>query len=152
MSEINYVAVIFAALANIIVGFLWFGPLFGKKWVRTGQNKDMVEAQKVKDTKGKGYLTTSLALLGSLLMSYLLAQFLALSANHLRLDKASLGFTIGFWVWLGLVIPLSFGRILWDGKPWGLFDSKAWKHWLILNSYYLVSLLLMSCILVTFNY
>ncbi|HLD39833.1 MAG TPA: DUF1761 family protein, partial [Candidatus Nanoarchaeia archaeon] len=29
----NYLAVLVAAIAAYVVGFLWYGPVFGKKWM-----------------------------------------------------------------------------------------------------------------------
>lgn len=31
--DINYLAVIAAGVASMVVGSLWYGPLFGRKWV-----------------------------------------------------------------------------------------------------------------------
>lgn len=136
MNDINYMAVVLAAIANMGVGFLWFGPLFGKKWVRTGGRKEMVENQKVKGGAKKGYIIAILASLGSLIFSYVLAHFIILTAPM-----------AAFWIWIGILIPISLGRMLWDGKPWMLLDAKSWIHWIIVNGYYLVSLLLMGWIL-----
>ncbi len=30
---INYWAVIVVAIINTVLGFLWFGPIFGKMWI-----------------------------------------------------------------------------------------------------------------------
>lgn len=150
MNVINYTAVVLAAVANMGLGFLWFGPIFGKKWVRTGCNKDMVDAQKVKGEAGKGYVIACLATLGSLVMSSLLAYSLVLSESYLKLSRISTGLVVGFWIWLGFIVPIALGRILWDGKPWMLLNSNAWKHLFIINGYYLVSLLLMGWILASF--
>jgi hypothetical protein len=32
--EINYVAILIAVVANFILGFPWYTPLFGKAWER----------------------------------------------------------------------------------------------------------------------
>lgn len=34
MSQINFWAVLVAALASFIVGWMWYGPLFGKQWMK----------------------------------------------------------------------------------------------------------------------
>lgn len=33
-ASINYLAVLIAAVASMIIGFLGYGPLFGKAWMR----------------------------------------------------------------------------------------------------------------------
>lgn len=50
---INYVAVVLAAVANMILGFVWFGPLFGKLWILTN-----------------GYYLVALSLMGIILASF----------------------------------------------------------------------------------
>ncbi|MBI3341870.1 DUF1761 domain-containing protein, partial [Candidatus Curtissbacteria bacterium] len=32
--QINYMAVVAAAVVNMVLGFLWYGPLFGKPWMK----------------------------------------------------------------------------------------------------------------------
>lgn len=34
MENINWLALIVAALSTLVIGFLWYGPLFGKAWMR----------------------------------------------------------------------------------------------------------------------
>ena len=33
IAEINYWAVVVAALSAFVVGWMWYGPLFGKSWM-----------------------------------------------------------------------------------------------------------------------
>jgi hypothetical protein len=42
---INYAAVLLAAVANMVVGMLWYGPLFGKQWqALMGFNADSMKS------------------------------------------------------------------------------------------------------------
>jgi len=34
MIEVNYLAVFIATIASFVFGWLWYGPLFGKAWMR----------------------------------------------------------------------------------------------------------------------
>ena len=48
-SEPNWLAVVIAAVVSIVLGFLWYGPLFGKTWMRmTGHTKKDMEMAKKK--------------------------------------------------------------------------------------------------------
>ena len=49
---INYIAVLVAAIVNMVLGFLWYGPLFGKQWIQmmNFDKKKMAEAKR----KGMG--------------------------------------------------------------------------------------------------
>lgn len=31
--DVNYLAIIVAAIINLVLGFLWYGPLFGRRWM-----------------------------------------------------------------------------------------------------------------------
>lgn len=34
MENVNWIALIVAALSTLVIGFLWYGPLFGKAWMK----------------------------------------------------------------------------------------------------------------------
>lgn len=34
MVPVNYIAVILAAVAANVLGFIWYGPLLGKQWMK----------------------------------------------------------------------------------------------------------------------
>ncbi|MDQ7020805.1 MAG: DUF1761 domain-containing protein [Candidatus Dojkabacteria bacterium] len=33
-AEISVIGIVIAAIANIFLGMIWYGPLFGKEWMR----------------------------------------------------------------------------------------------------------------------
>ncbi len=46
---VNYVAVVVAALANMVIGYVWFGPLFGKMYMRLqGMTQEQTNAARMK--------------------------------------------------------------------------------------------------------
>jgi len=129
-------AVIAAALANMAIGFVWYGPLFGKTWMKlSGITPDKIDAAKASGM-GKTYL---LGLLGSLVMSYVLAHAVVFAASYFKMSGVSAGLMSGFWNWLGFIAPVTLGAVLWEGKSWSL--------WMLMNGYYAVSLLVMGAIL-----
>jgi hypothetical protein len=133
---INYLAVIIAAVASIVLGFIWYGPLFGKKWMALmGFTTADMEKAKAKGM-GKTYL---LMTLGSVVMAYVLNHSLVFASAYLKAEGANAGIMAGFWNWLGFIAPVVMGDQLWGGKPWKLFPITA--------GYYLVSLCLMGVIL-----
>ena len=136
---VNCWAVLVAAIANMVLGFLWYGPLFGKQWIALmGWNAEQIEAGKVK-MKKDGWKTYLLAFIGSLVMAYVLAHSLIFASAYLGISGISAGMMAGFWSWLGFVAPITLGSVLWEGK--------SWKLWFLLNSYYLIALLVMGSIL-----
>ena len=136
MIPINLLAVIGAALAAIVLGFLWYGPFFGKKWVQeSGMTEEKMNAAKAKGM-GKTY---AIMIASTLVMSYVLAHSLLFANTYLNTSGISAGLQGGFWNWLGYVVPVSLGAVLWDGK--------SWTYWCITGGYYLVALLIMGVIL-----
>lgn len=133
---INYLAVAVAALANMFIGFVWYGPLFGKIWMTlSGITPGEMDSAKASGM-GKTYL---LAFAGSLVMSFVLAHALVFAAAYFGMSGISAGLMSGFWNWLGFIAPVTLGAVLWEGKSWTL--------WLLMNGYYLVTLLVMGTIL-----
>mgnify|MGYP001580390221 CR=1 FL=1 len=130
--SINYLAVVAAAVASMVIGFLWYGPLFGKQWMALMKfdAKKMKEAQK----KGMGKIY-ALAFLTSLIMSYVLAHFV----DYVEAKTIADGIVLGFWVWIGFLATTQIGSVLWEGKPVKLY--------LINTLHYLVALAVMSAIL-----
>ncbi len=133
---INYLAVFAAAVVSMIVGSLWYGPLFGKPWMKEMGFKSTKMSDAMKQGMAKSY---GLMFVGSLLMAYVLANELVFSGNFMQTSGLSVGLTGGFFNWLGFVAPVSLGTVLWDGK--------SWKLWFMNSGYYLVSLLLMGSLL-----
>ena len=134
---INYVAVLVAAVAAIVLGYLWFGPLFGKHWMKlAGLNKPSSMDAAAKQAMMKSYALMSL---GSLVMAYVLAHSLIFASAYTQTTGLSAGLMVGVWNWLGIVAPVKMGDQLWNGKPWMLFAIEA--------GYYLVSLCMMGVIL-----
>lgn len=129
---VNLVAVVVAAVASMVLGFLWFGPLFGKPWMkRMGFTQKDVDRQ-----KRKGMATTYfMGFIGALVTSYVLAHFVFYTGS---VDAVS-GAVTGFWIWLGFVATVLLGMVLWEGKPLALYFLNA--------GYYLVNLAVMGAIL-----
>lgn len=133
---INYLAVIVAATVSMVVGALWYGPLFGKQWMAlSGMTQANLDAAK-KRGMSKMYVV---AFIGSLVMSYVLAHALVFASVYLNVSGIGAGLMAGFWNWLGFVAPVTLGGVLWEGK--------SWKLWGLNNSYHLVTLLLMGVVL-----
>lgn len=131
----NYLPILAASGANMIIGFLWYGPLFGKKWMSlTGMTeKDTLEGKK---TMGKTYLLTYV---GAVLMAYVLSYFITYSGAT-TLEQ---GVMVGFWAWLGFVATTGMHKYLFAVKklPWSLYVLE--------QSYLLVVLVVNGVILVS---
>ncbi|MBX4210828.1 DUF1761 domain-containing protein [Candidatus Parcubacteria bacterium] len=130
---INYWAVIVATIVHFVIGWLWYGPLFGKKWQHLSGHS-MGSGSKDKMMK-----SMIIMLVGSFLMAYVLAHALVFGIAYTKMGGWTGGVQGAFYYWLGFVAPVTIGVVLWDGKPW--------KLWFINAGYYLVSLCVMGAIL-----
>ncbi len=133
---INYLAVVGAAMVSMFVGYVWYGPLFGKLWMKEmGMSKDKMD-KAMKNGMGKSY---GLMFVGSLVMSFVLAHATVFASSYLKVEGVSAGLMSGLWNWLGFIAPVTLGSVLWEGK--------SMKLWMLNNGYYLVTLLAMGTLL-----
>jgi hypothetical protein len=111
--EVNYLAVLLASIASMVVGFLWYSPLLlGKPWMKErGFTADsMKKAQK---EMGKLY---GVSFLVSLLTAYVLAHVMFLSSNFFHYSLLMTGVTSAFWMWLGFVMPVQTTATIFGDK------------------------------------
>ena len=133
---VNYMAVIAAAIVSIVLGFIWYGPLFGKQWMSAmGFTKEHMDKAKAKGMT----MNYILMAVGSLVMAYVLSHVTSFAMAYMKVTGYSAGLSSGFWIWLGFIAPVTMGDQLWGGKPWRLFP--------IVAGYYLVSLMAMGALL-----
>ena|SRR3989344_4783699 len=130
-SEVNYLAVLVAAVASFLLGWLWYGPFFGKPWMKLMNfDKNSMKSMKLSPVTAMilGFLTY-------LIIAYVLAGFISI------LNAATIveGMKIAFWIWLGFIATTTLGSFLWEGK--------SIKLYLLNNTYNLLNLLVMSAIL-----
>jgi hypothetical protein len=130
MMDVNWLAILAAGIINMIVGSLWYSPLlFLKPWMATLPKKDK-ENKNV--NMGKIY---GIMFVGALVMAYVMAMFTKVS-NTTMIDTGAL---LGFWIWLGFVVPVQLGGVL--------FEERPWKWFAITAGYYLVVLILIGALL-----
>src|SRR3989344_2811383 len=129
---VNYLAVVACAIAAMVVGDVWYGPLFGKMWAHiSGVSMERMH-------KG-GATSYAIMAVGARVMAYVLTHSLAFASAYLQISGYSAGLQAGFWNWLGFVVPVTLGVVLWEGK--------TWKLWAVNARYYLVVLCVMGVIL-----
>lgn len=134
--DVNYLAVLLAAVASMIVGFLWYSQmLFGKPWMKLmGYNETDLKAQQKK--MGMYY---GLSFVLSLIMAYVLFHVMTMAMNFYRYTPIQTGLTSAFWIWFGFIMPVQATGEIFGGKKWNLFA--------INTGYQLVALLVMGIVL-----
>lgn len=121
--DVNWVAVIVAAIVNMVVGAVWYSkPLFAKEWSKlTGRKMDQM---------GDGSMSYGVAAIGALLQSYILAHFVVYAAATTFWE----GVVTGFWLWLGFVAVVVAVH--------NMFEGRSWSLWKINAGYFLIVLLI----------
>ena len=139
MPDINYMAVLVSAIAAMVVGYLWFGPLFGKKWTKSNGMDQWSEEKRREASKSmtKAYVITFVL---ALVQAWVLAGVIWFMAHAVNSDiTVAGGLKAGFMMWLGFILPIKFGD-----KAWG---SKKMETIVIELGNSLVTLLVMGIIL-----
>ena len=134
--QVNYLAVLVAAVVSMILGFLWYSPIvLGKPWMKEKglTSENLKKAQK---EMGKMY---GVSFVLSLVTAYVLSHVMTLSVNFFHYPLLQTGLTTAFWMWLGFVMPVQAGSTM--------FGSKNWKLFGIDTGYQLVSVLTMGVVL-----
>ncbi len=105
MITINYWAVLVSAALSLVVGGVWYGMLFGKKWVElSGMDKMSTEEQeKMKKASVKLYL---LQFAVSFFQVWVLAYYIAGWKDASGLENA-------LWIWAGFVATTLAGT-MWE--------------------------------------
>ena len=128
-SQINYLAVIVAAISTFGIGSLWYSKLlFGNAWMKAAGISE-------EDTKKANMAKTfGFAFVFSFIMSLNLALFLEDPETN-----ASWGMMAGFLAsfgWVAMAIGIN-----------GLFEQKSWTYILINSGYMIVSFVFMGLII-----
>ena len=132
---VNMLAVLVAAVATMILGFLWYSPpLFGKPWMALmGYDPaDKAKTEEMRKGAGKLYATSFIA---SLVAAAVLSKIIAVTTIH----SVLYGMKFGAGVWLGFVATVQLTD--------SLFGKKPVKLYLINTGYQLVCYLAMGAIL-----
>ena len=111
-ANISLLAVLLSTIFAMVVGGLWYGPLFGKPWARMMgiSTKDMKNMPlTAPQAMGLGFITT-------LLISAALAALL----NWFAVPNFVGAIKVALFVWFGFFIPLLMDTFLWQGKEFNV--------------------------------
>ena len=111
ISNINFPAVLVAAFGAFFIGWLWYGPLFGKKWMElNGFSKENVQqgGLPLPALMLINYVATALAALS-------LAMFLGAETD------AIFGIFAGLMIAVFWIATSRLNDVLYERKPMGLF-------------------------------
>lgn len=128
--SVNYLAVAVAAIAAMVVGYIWYGmSAFGRPWMTAiGKTEEQIKA----DYKPTAMVWTYLF---ALITAFVLAHFISLIGAS-NLQDAIM---VAVWAWVGFVATVIAMNGIYEGRPSSLF----WIN----SLYQLVTLVVMAIII-----
>ena len=132
VSQVNWLAVLVCAVLSMVIGFIWYGPLFSKQWsALTGWTNEKVAAL------GQSALMRSYGL--AFVSAFVFASALALILRGLAVSSIADGLITGAVLWVGL-IATSIGVNM-------VFERRSTMLFIIEAGYHLATILVYSVIL-----
>lgn len=143
MIYLNGLAIAAAAASTIVIGFLWYGPLFGSAWM-----KEMGVSPDFKPDPALLKRAMLLMIAGAFLTALVLACGIEISRPVLSqawpgggdAPPAIFGLCVALFAWAGFYVPMLLGGVAWENRSWKWFGINA--------GYHLVALLAAAMILV----
>ena len=128
--HVNYIAIVVAAIINIVVGAIWYGPmLFAKQWMAWNN----ISPDDIKNANpGPLYAQSFVATL----VTYFV---LALLIRNMNATTAAEGMKTAFMVWLGFITTVQFTA--------NIFSPKKIESYFLDTGYQLVTMLLAGVVL-----
>lgn len=111
MHDIDFLAVLVAGLVPMVVGALWYGPIFGQKWLGL---MGLTEEEVAKDFSPLKTYGVSFVL--ALVTAFVLAQLIQASG-----DGILAGVHVALLVVIGFVLPLGHQSVAFEKRQSGLF-------------------------------
>ncbi len=126
MENVNWLAIIVATLSTFVLGAIWYGPLFGKPWMKEhGFTEEDLKNANMAKIYGTAFV-----------LEFIMAVNLAFFLNGLKVqDGIIYGFATGFG-WVAMAIGVNY-----------LFSRNSFKLWFIDAFYFVVSFTIMGAIL-----
>lgn len=130
LADVNYLAVLVSAVAAMFVGAMWYGPLFGKMWMKyVGKTEEQL---KENFNPAKTY---GMAFIGEFVALGIMANLFV----YINVVTPGGALHTAFWTWLGFTFVTTFIT--------GLFEDKKFGLLLINQVYHLVVFLIGAVII-----
>lgn len=102
---VNWLAILAGTVVNMVIGFLWYGPLFGQTWMNwIGKSADEIESD-----SSMYIFSTASALISAFVLALIVAAFGASTITG--------GAVLGALVWLGIGATATLVYSVFEGPP-----------------------------------
>lgn len=123
---VNWLAVLAGTVVNMVIGFLWYGPLFGQTWMNwIGKSADEIESD-----SSMYMFSTASALISAFMLALIIAAFGASTLTG--------GAVLGALVWLGIGATATLVYSVFEGPPLNV--------WVLHVGYQLVVFIIMGAL------
>jgi hypothetical protein len=128
--HVNMMAILVAVVANFILGFVWYTPLFGKAWAKELGFDTSVKPPTSALVKGMVFMV-----IGNFLMAWVFAHNMAAwsfvpGANTMSPMATIMSSSI--FTWLGFYVPVDLSSVAWEMRSWKLFFINTGYHLMML--------------------
>ena len=138
MVNINWIAVIVAAVAHFVIGFLWYSVFFMKPWMK---EMGLAKLSPKQRKEGMKEMPKNMAInfVTLLVTAWVLSYVIAYAGAFYKVTGLQAGIQSAAWVWLGFYATTLVNQVLWEKRSWKLYGINV--------SHHLVGLLAMGAIL-----
>lgn len=116
--DINELAVLVCAVISMPLGAIWYGPLFGKKWMEITGASHLSKEECDKRAKEATPLY-GIQFVLTLFQAYVLAHFI-------QAWQSSSGMEVAMWILMGFVMPTLAGGAMWNGNTAKIKWAQFW--------------------------
>ncbi|HEY9583828.1 MAG TPA: DUF1761 domain-containing protein [Candidatus Paceibacterota bacterium] len=129
MIDINYLAVLVSAIVAMIIGYVWYGPIFGKKWMQVVgvTPEDVAARERMQKSSTPLYIVQFILVLFQV---YVLASYTSSISGAL-------------WIWAGFILPTVAASCMWNNDS----SKVAWTRFFIQAGYQLIVFVIFGFIL-----
>lgn len=133
--EINYILIVIAALAQFILGALWYSPIiFGKWWMEIMEVTNLSK-EKLLEMQKKMSPFYALQFFLTLFSTFALVNLVGMTTLSI--------YHLAFWIWISFIVPTQISGVI-----WGNTKKQFWaKQVFVMVSYQIVGLMLAAWIL-----
>lgn len=132
---INYWAILVCGISAMVLGALWYGPLFGKKWMEIIGATEMDKAKRKEMQKQAGPLYG---------IQFVLVLFQVLVLAHLIADTTKVGgLERALWICAAFIIPTIAGSAMWNNDS----TRVKWSRFLIQSGYQTICFIIFGLVL-----
>ncbi len=127
---INMMAILVAVVANFVLGYLWYTPLFGKVWAREMGFDTSGNPSAARLASGM-----TLMVIGNFFLAFVFAHNIVawsfVPGTSEMSKSASILNAVGF-TWLGFFLPMDLSRLAWENRSLKLFAINTGYHFTLL--------------------